>query len=217
MGYVVKQNPVPSPAVHPFQGLVWLQEIQGLDEVVTFYFLCFCFMSWELGFLTGKNILFGLHHLEGALTGVYHGGQLNRSGIWVCFCLAVPSLKGVRHERFQPIGTLVKHPLMSQISGSVTRGSSHGHGRPETQFSLHYPYSLCHRDLCFLRLTSGVNSWIMGLHPPCPLWMPPAPLHKPLKGLLVWIAINRPYSQWPDDESFKLAILKIKSSPLSLA
>ena len=77
--------------------------------------------------------------------------------------------------------------LVSQISGLWFCG------RPETPFSAHHPYCLCNEDLCFLRLILEVNFWIMGTASSMPSLNAFVSLVKSLKGLLVWVAINRFY------------------------
>lgn len=92
---------------------------------------------------------FGLHHLEGGLTGVHLGGEIDWESKSLSLCHVVPALRGVCPERFQTLETFVSQPsllvsvgkydsrstdMMSLISGSVTGGVSHFCGRLKTPF-----------------------------------------------------------------------------------
>lgn len=95
----------------------------------------------------------------------------------------VPALRTVYHKRSQSQGlchaklhcfeVLEKSPsrrvcLVSQIPGSVTRVISHFYGRMETPFTLHYPYHMWYKHLCFLWLWEWTfGSWrLLHLCPP---------------------------------------------------
>ena len=57
--------------------------------------------------MTNENILFGLHHLEGALTGCTLVATCIDWDLSFFLSPVVPTHRGVCHERFQPMGTFV--------------------------------------------------------------------------------------------------------------
>ena len=133
------------------------------DEV--FPSVLFCVLR-KLSFVTSENILLGLHHTEGAFTGVPLRGQLSRLGfrtVSLSGCAKLSGefvIKGPVHKGFcrfnlrcllvlEKSHSSIACPV-SQISGSVTEDIPHYCGRPETPFSLHHPYRLCNEGLYFL-------------------------------------------------------------------
>lgn len=193
----------------PFLVLVWLQENQGLTRADNVHMISSHLFLYpkSLSFfsLTNENIVYCLHHPDGALIGVYLSGQSNRLRIWLWLCLspappipAVPALRVV-YRKVPACGNLchlnlhclisagkshsdIAYPV-SQISSALTGGVSHFCGRRETLFSLHHPYHLCNKGFYFLRLifVSKLLDWggfIIYAPPP---WMPLMCLVKPLK------------------------------------
>lgn len=129
-----------------------------------------CSVSWERSFMTSLVSTKWRMHIPKCILAA---SQIDWGSEMESLCPAVSALRGVYHKGSQTTRGLCHlnlHCLLvlekshsnstcpvSQIGGFVAGGIPHSYGGLEIPFSLHHPYCLCKKDLCFLRLFWGMN------------------------------------------------------------
>lgn len=155
-------------------------------------------MYWELGFVTSKNILFGLCRLVDAQHTRWQAafslsGRASSQGS--CH-LGPQSVRGLCAVKVQSRST----SLVSQSAGSVTGGLAHCCGEPELPFSRHRSPHLWRRKY-LLSYAPSLRASVLAPSFGKPL----GSMVKPSRGLLVWVVIEiniRSNLSMPDGGSF---------------